>query len=229
MHVQTNMGIGTDARLLCLGPSVVNLEAFQKYQCMMQRAKGGHMKPKQGTFFRKYAGGRCQPNLGPQWRSSLGRPGARKSPVLTLSALREGGGGLGQACVKGRHIYLPHVCPWDPPRRAATQASKCNPSPPAQEHNRPFAYHCGDVCAAPATQATGLRLFNSMMLSKVGLAICLSLSARRSARLGRVRCCRSSLVGSVIPHVLCSCRNLINRGQVSAEVGFSAKVYADRL
>lgn len=126
-------------------------------------------------------------------------------------------------------MYLPHVCPWDPPRRAATQATKCTPSPPAQEHNGPFAYHCGDVCAAPATQATGLQPLNSMMLSKVGLAICLSLSARRSARLGRVRCCRSSLVGSVIPHVLCSCRNLINRAQVSAEGGFSAKVYADRL
>lgn len=38
--------------------------------------QGGHLKPKQGKFPRKHAGGRCQSTLGPQFWYGDGRPGA---------------------------------------------------------------------------------------------------------------------------------------------------------
>jgi hypothetical protein len=51
---------------------------------MVERAKGGHMNPKQGTFFRKYAGGRCQSES----RAAMAvQPGVRGSPALMLPAL----------------------------------------------------------------------------------------------------------------------------------------------
>lgn len=126
------------------------------------------------------------------------------------SSTRAGGG---RVCILHLWSAHLHVCAREMPHGLP----RCEPASVirAQEGNRPLAYHCGDVYAAPATQATGLQLFNSMMLFKVGLAICLSLSARRSARLGRVRCCRSSLVDSVIPHLSCPCRNLINCAMAS--------------
>ena len=125
MRVQTGAGTGGVSDAGCYAYGLVWLFGTlpELPLRMVERAKGGHMNPKQGTFFRKYAGGRCQSES----RAAMAvQPGIRGSPAASLAAEKgprlslSGCAYSALVCRFGTSVRVARVAPWDP-------TPKCEP------------------------------------------------------------------------------------------------------